>query len=229
MTAIQDLGDSNDLAVIDRLVEIAGRAVVDAGCGAGDLARALAARGADVLAIEPDPIQAAKNAAAAPVTGVIFANAPAQAIPAAARSQDGVFFSKSLHHVPAAAMDAALGEARRVVKPDGFVCVIEPDMAGTYFELLKPFHDETEVRTLARAALARTADRLFESAETYVYRSYAEFPSFAEFRQRYVDATYLSVDPAKIALTEKRFAAGRTGGRYRFEQRMWLRLYRRPR
>jgi ubiquinone/menaquinone biosynthesis C-methylase UbiE len=228
MTAIQDLGETTDLAVIDRPVAIIGRAVVDAGCGAGDLARALAARGARVLAIEPDPAQAAKNAAATPVAGVTFANAPAQAIPAAARSQDGVFFSKSLHHVPAAAMDAALREAERVVKPDGFVYVIEPDMAGAYFELLKPFHDETEVRTLARAALARTADRLFRSAETYVYRSYAAFPSFAAFRQRYLDATYLSVDPAKIALAEERFAVGRASEGYRFEQRMWLRLYRRP-
>lgn len=228
MTAVHDLGDTTDLAVVDRLVEVAGRAVIDAGCGAGDLARALAARGAAVLAIEPDPAQAAKNAAATPVAGVTFANAPAQAIPVAACSQDGIFFSKSLHHVPAAAMDAALSEAHRVIKPEGFVYVIEPDTVGAYFELLKPFHDETEVRALARAALARTADRLFDSAETYVYRSFAEFPSFAFFRQRYLDATYLSVDPAKIAAVEKRFAAGRAGERYRFEQRMWLRLYRRP-
>ena len=39
---------------------------------------------------------------------------------------DGVFFFRSLHHVPIDAMEAALAEAARVLKPDGFLCVMEP-------------------------------------------------------------------------------------------------------
>ena len=230
-TAVHDLGVATDIEIVDRLLMVRGQTLVDAGCGPGDLARALAARGARVLAIEPDEAQAAKNAAAPPIDGITFINAGAESIPAPPRSVDGVLFSKSLHHVPAELIDAALRRAESVIKPDGFVFVLEPDMSGSYFELLRPFHDETGVRTLARAALARTADVLFAESATYRYRNYALFKNFATFRNRYVGATYLSVDLNKVDsdLVRALFEAGQTDGGYRFEQRMWLRFYRTPR
>ena len=47
--------------VIDRtLGDIAGLAVVDIGCGAGAVTRKLAARGADVVCVEPNASQVAK-------------------------------------------------------------------------------------------------------------------------------------------------------------------------
>ena len=48
-----------DIDVMDRLIDVAGKHIVDAGCGEGGLARALVERGAEVIALEPDPIQAA--------------------------------------------------------------------------------------------------------------------------------------------------------------------------
>ncbi len=54
----EDFGETDDLAVIDRRLEVGGLSLVDVGCGDGDFARALAERGAEVLWIEPDPIQA---------------------------------------------------------------------------------------------------------------------------------------------------------------------------
>ena len=128
----EDFGETDDLAVIDRRLEVGGLSLVDVGCGDGDFARALAERGAAVLAIEPDPIQAEKNRGAAPTAGVTFAEAPAQRIPLEDASADGVLFKYSLHHVPAAEMDAALEDAMRVLKPgSGFLYVMEPVMAGS--------------------------------------------------------------------------------------------------
>jgi hypothetical protein len=48
-----------------------------------------------------------------------------------------------------------------VLKPDGFLCVVEPSMDGTCFPVMRPFHDETQVRTQAQAALEGTAAALF--------------------------------------------------------------------
>ena len=126
-----DLGDLGDLEALQRIVEeVAGLSLIEAGCAAGDTARRLAELGARVLAVEPDELQAEKNRAAPAASGVTFVEAGAQALPAEDASMDGVLFFRSLHHVPRELMDAALGEAARVLKPDGFLYVAEPGMEG---------------------------------------------------------------------------------------------------
>ena len=225
----KNLDVASDIEAIDVLLEIDSLRLVDAGCGAGDLARALAARGAEVTAIEPDPTQSAANIAADPVAGITFAQAPAQAMPVESVSVDGVLFSRSLHHVPADAMDAALGESIRVLKPDsGFLLVLEPEVTGTYHDLIKPFHDETEVRRLARAALDRVATGGFATCETYAYETATEYQRFEEFRDRYANASYLSFDLDDVDSADVRqaFDAGFDGTTYRFTAPHWIGLYR---
>ncbi len=225
----QHLDVASDIDAIDKLFDVDGLRLVDVGCGAGDLARALAGRGADVVALEPDPTQAATNAEADPVNGVTFVEASAQSMPLDAASVDGVIFSRSLHHVPANAMDGALNEARRVLKPgDGFLFVLEPEVTGTYHDLLKPFHDESEVRRLARAALDRFAENGFTSCEFYVYETGAEFSRFEEFRDRYANASYLSFDVKDVDSADVRraFESGFDGTMYRFTAPHWIGLYR---
>ena len=91
---------------------------------------------------------------------------PAESLPVADGSVDGVFFFRSLHHVPVEHMDTALAEAMRVLKPGtGFLCVIEPAVTGTYFKVMRPFHDETLVRAHAQAALGRLATTMFLEAQ----------------------------------------------------------------
>ena len=163
-----DLGERSDLAALGGIVPLAGLLIVDVGCGPGDIAQALVAVGATVVAAEPDPVQAAKNREAPPVAGLRFVEARAESLPIADASVDGVCLFRSLHHVPVESMNAALAEAARVLKPDtGFLCIVEPGMTGTHFPVMRPFHDETHVRTMAQAALARTASRLFRDAATY--------------------------------------------------------------
>ena len=109
-----DLGIADDLEVFDWQVAVAGCTVVDAGCGAGLFSRHLLSRGASVIALEPDPVQAAAHATdLALEPGVRFVPTGAEAMPCEDGSVDGVVFSKSLHHIPADLMDRALGEALR--------------------------------------------------------------------------------------------------------------------
>ena len=227
--ALRWLEVNSDIDAVDALLDVAGLRLVDAGCGAGDLARALAARGAEVTAIEPDPAQAAANAAAPPVAGVTFVEAPAQEMPIDAASVDGVVFSRSLHHVPADFMVAALREALRVIKPEtGFLFVLEPEVTGTYHDLIKPFHDETVVRRLARTALDRVASDGFASCETYAYETRTEYARFEDFRDRYANATYLdfSIEDVESPEVRRAFEAGFDGTVYRFTTPHWIGLFR---
>ncbi len=217
----EDFGETDDLAVIDRRLEVAGLSLVDVGCGDGDFARALAERGAAVLAIEPDPIQAEKNRGAAPTAGVTFAEAPAQRIPLEDASADGVLFKYSLHHVPAAEMDAALEDAMRVLKPgSGFLYVMEPVMAGSYAEVMRPFHDETGVRRLALGALERCAAPRFAEAREYRYFERYHYGDFDAFLADWLDLTYDDHRREKIDTPEVRalFEAERSGDGYILEQ-----------
>lgn len=227
--AANHLGVARDIDILDRLVDWQGLEVVDCGCGNGGLARALAKRGANVLGLEPDPVQAAKNRAAEPTPNVTLVEAPAQEIPRQGDSVDGVVFSKSLHHVPVAAMDDALREAARVLKPGtGFLYVLEPDIRGQYSQMMKPFHDEALVRAKALEALARTADPLFEGVEEYWYTNEIAYENFDDFLNRVAGSSFNAIDAARVDTPAVRtaFEAGKAGEGYRFTNLMRVRLYR---
>jgi len=223
------LGESTDIEVLSRLVDWADRFVVDAGCANGALATALAMRGATVLGLEPDPVQAAANREAKAVPNVTLIEASAESIPREDHSVDVVVFSKSLHHVPAAAMDNVLREAARVLKPDsGLLIALEPDIRGEFSQLVKPFHDETIVRGQALAALDRTANPLFRQMDEYWYMTLARFPDFDSFVTRMASATYNALDRQKIITpsTRSAFESGKRQTEYVFTNLMRARLYR---
>jgi ubiquinone/menaquinone biosynthesis C-methylase UbiE len=226
----RDLGACDDLAAVEALVSVSGLRLVDVGCGAGRLSRALAERGAAVLGVEPDTIQAEKNRAADPVPGLTFVEARAESLPVASGTIDGVFFFRSLHHVPPDSMDEALREAARILVPGGFLCVVEPSMEGSHFEVMRPFHDETKVRTLAQAALRRTADALFARVEGYEWRLYPQYRSFEEMVGFVTGMTFNDIRRERVETDEvrARFETGRDGEGYRFEQPMLIDLFREP-
>ncbi len=179
MTERRHLGERADADAVAALAPVAGLTIVDVGCGAGKSSRALAALGASVIGVEPDPIQAAKNREADPAPGVVFHEGRAESLPVESGSADGVIFFRSLHHVPVEAMEAALAEAARVLKPEtGFLCVVEPGMDGTHFPVMRPFNDETRVRNAAQAALESSARRLFRDVELFRFRPVSALRGF---------------------------------------------------
>lgn len=168
------------------------RCVLDIGCGAGALARALTARGFDVEGI--DPQSEVIDRACALVPDATFHVASAAALPHRENSFDATVFLNSLHHVPVPDMDAALSEAGRVTRPGGLVVVVEPMAQGPLFEVLRPIDDETEIRAAAQAAM----DRFTLTAATNLrfdrVTHYANMEAFT--------ASLLAGDPTRAAAIE---------------------------
>lgn len=226
------LGEQSDINAISKIISVESLTVVDIGCGPGALARDLCAVGASVIGVEPDPIQAKKNRNASPSSHLTFIEAGAEKLPLPDASADGVFFCRSLHHVPIARMDDALKEAARVLKRRaGFLCVIEPAVTGSYFTVSRPFHDETIVRTEAQAALNRTATQLFSNVELYDYVQRRRYSDFEQMVARVTGQTFNTIRRDQVETDEVRrlFETGRTdNGDYSFEQPMLINVYRLP-
>jgi len=228
---MRDLGLKSDFEAVASLIDFAGLNVLDVGCGPGRVAREMAVAGARVLGLEPDPAQAEKNRAAEPVERLTFVEGRAEYPPGADASYDGALFFRSLHHVPLDAMAAALAAVVRKLKPSGFLCVIEPGMTGSNFALMKPFHDETEVRIAAQRALDLHAAPRFGSRERYAFRQLPRYADFDAFVQRALGQTFNNHQRERIETAQVRalFEAGRTAaGDFAFEQPMRLDLFRDP-
>ncbi len=145
----QTLMDTLSL-VLDAFAPIAGRRLVDIGCGPGAMAAALAGHGARVTGI--DPGAAAVAAARARAPDCAFEAGSAESLPFADGSFDGAVILNALHHAPDPR--AALDEAARVVVPGGRIVVVEPLAEGSFFVALRPVEDETAIRAAAQAAIA---------------------------------------------------------------------------
>lgn len=135
---------------------LAGKRVLDIGCGTGILARSLSAQGAQVVGVDPNERALAIAREAVPAGE--FHPAGAQALPFGDRTFDGAVFLHSLHHVPEPDMHAALRESARVVRSGRAVVVIEPLAGGSFFVVLRLAEDETHVRTAAQKAVGEALD-----------------------------------------------------------------------
>ena len=114
-----------DALLRDLLGDVAGRAVLDLGCGDGKLAVRLAALGARVVGLDADPamLRAAASRAAAAGVSVQFATGRAEVLPFMAGRFDLVVAVTVLCFVPDA--EAAFREITRVLRPGGAVVIGE--------------------------------------------------------------------------------------------------------
>lgn len=183
MTSI--LGDF--VSAIAARVPLAGRQVLDVGCGDGAFARELARAGARVTGIECSEAQLELCRGAAPVAGERYLPGVGEDLPFEDDSFDATVFRASLHHVPAASMAAALAEARRVTRPTGEIFVFEPLTTGTHFQLTRLVDDETEVRGLAQQAMDRAvADGWLARTYGATLDSESVYADFEALRKRIV-------------------------------------------
>lgn len=221
----------DELTLLAELVPLAGQQVIELGCGAARLARALLARHPDshVTGLEVDARQHALNLAA-PQPGLRFVAAGAEAIPAADQSFDLALMLKSLHHVPMPLMAQALDEIARVLRPGGHLYVSEPVYDGPLNEIVRLYNDEGTVRAAAQAALdAALANGRWTQVAECSFDTPVAFRDFAEFEQRMMRPTYADhhLDEARIAAVQARFAphCGPQGAQ--FTRPMRVRLLRR--
>ena len=221
----------NELDLLEALVPLAGQRIVELGCGAAELARALLRRHPDasVTGLEVDERQHAKNLAA-PQEGLTFVAGGAQAIPLPDASFDLALMLKSLHHVPPGSMGEALAEARRVLRPGGHLYVSEPVYAGALNDVIRLFNEERAVRAAAQAALdaalaaggwTAVAERRFEVP--------VRFADFADFERRTIRVTFAErrVDAAQLAAIRAAFEPHVGPDGARFTRPMHVRLLRR--
>lgn len=186
---------STDLSMLERLVDPRGRDVVDIGCGAGALARALAVAGARVVALEVSEEQLAPALAGDGGCGVCYLVGRAQALPLEDASVDIAVLMRTLHHVPVEDMTRALEEARRVTRPDGTVYVAEPLSEGDFWTLTSMIEDEFEARRAAQSALAQALDLGLEPVSTVEYEVRLRLAGIGQFR----DLT-VAVDPSRAEI-----------------------------
>ena len=221
----------DELTLLAELVPLAGQDIVELGCGAAALARALLERHPDsrVTGLEVDARQHAKNLAS-PQAGMQFVAGGAEAIPFASGCFDLALMLKSLHHVPLPLQAQALAEVARVLRPGGHLYVSEPVYGGAFNDVVRLFNDEQRVRAAAQAALddalrsgawAQVAERRFAMP--------VHFRDFADFEQRLMRPTFAEhhIDDAKLAEVRAAFEPLCGPGGARFERPMHVRLLRR--
>lgn len=119
--------DDERIAVLRNILEpIAGRDILDVGCGKGRFAKTLTELGAHVTGIDPSAtlLQEAKRSA----SNMHFIEGSATQLPVPAASFDAVICVEALEHVPDT--ELALKEMYRVLRTGGTVVVIDKNRLG---------------------------------------------------------------------------------------------------
>ena len=163
-------------------IDVAGKQVLDVGCGDGHVARLITKAGGHVVGIDPTPKQLERARAKEPAGDETYQEGVGEDLKFDDASFDIVVFFNSLHHVPVPNIPKALDEAVRVLRAGGKIYIAEPLPEGPNFELQKPINDETEVRTRAYDAIKNAAAHgLKQTAETFYTRDMVQ-KDFEEWR-----------------------------------------------
>src|SRR5574343_1485332 len=183
----------NEVKLMLEQLPFDGAHVLELGCGKAEKTRTLAETGrvAQIIALEVDAIQHARNLAITDLPQVSFRHGGAEAIPADDNSVDIVLMFKSLHHVPMQHMDQALGEIARVLKPGGLAWISEPVYAGNLNEIMRLFHDEKIVREAAFAAVCKAVESGALALEKQLFfNTRSQFDNFEQFDARMIRVTH---------------------------------------
>jgi ubiquinone/menaquinone biosynthesis C-methylase UbiE len=115
--------------------------VLEVGCGDGRLTEKLRTVSDRILGLDPDPgsIDKARHLQG---NGIRLMLGSGESLPLADNSVDTVVFSLSLHHHPNP--ENALAQARRVLKEQGRILVLEPAAGSLVNILFTLLHDENE-------------------------------------------------------------------------------------
>ena len=222
----------DELDVLADFVPLQAQRIVELGCGNARLARSLLQRfaGSELVGLEVDAVQHAKNIAA-PQERLLFMAAGAEAVPFPDASFDGAMMLKSLHHVPMAAMDAALAEVARVLKPGGWFYVSEPIYGGAFNQIARLYNDEGVVRAAAQAALERAlaAGVHWTAEQEQRFAQPSQFSSWDDFAQRMLYPSFAdhSITPEIVERVRAAFEPHCGADGAHFMRPMHVRLLRR--
>ncbi|MBT4700762.1 MAG: class I SAM-dependent methyltransferase [Rhodospirillaceae bacterium] len=172
----------NNTDVVQEILDLPGKRVLDVGCGPGGLVRLMTQAGAKVVGLECGALPLAKAQATDPVGDETYLEGVGENIPFDDASFDTVIFFKSFHHVPINAQEKALSEAARVLVPGGVVYVSEPLAEGSSFELGRLIEDETVVRAAAFEVIKDAAKLGLTEIREVAYNHITKHKDFETFR-----------------------------------------------
>jgi SAM-dependent methyltransferase len=219
--------------VYTELLPLANARIAELGCGRAELTRAIAEAfpTAQIIALEVDAIQHARNLAITDLPNVRFLAGGAEAIPLDDDSLDLVLMFKSLHHVASHLLDTTLAEVRRVLKPGGLAYISEPVFAGEYNEIMRIFHDEERVRAAAFSAIVRSVESgALELVAERFFSTPLRFDDFAHFEDRVLGVTHTQhrLSESQLSAVRERFMRHVTPQGAQFLQPMRVDLLRKP-
>jgi ubiquinone/menaquinone biosynthesis C-methylase UbiE len=207
--------------VIEYLLSLNGKDILELGCGNAELTRRIATTGHDrkIMATEVDQIQHNKNISIDDLPNVTFTLAGSEDIPADNESFDVVIIFKSLHHVPVERMADALREVKRVLRPGGMAYISEPVFDGDFNEVIRLFNDEEHVRKEAYDAIKKSIENKdFLSVHEILFNTPMEFDSFEDFEHKVINVTHTNhqLSPEVYQKVKERFSLYTKGNGARF-------------
>lgn len=166
-----------------RYFALPGKAIVDVGCGTGDLVRWMTRQGARVVGVDTAAM-IAKAEQNPRVGDESYLVGSAQGLEFEKGSCDLMTYFASFHHVPRNEMPRALEKCHGILKPGGMAVFLEPlAEEGSYYDIVRLVDDETEIRALAYNAIKAAVSLGFRpTAEEsfYVERSFADYLALLE-------------------------------------------------
>lgn len=161
--------------VMEQEAGLAGKKVLEIGCGNGRLTAMYAGDAAIVVGIEPG--HGSVKQATTNVPNASFLCGSGLELPFDSNTFDVALFSLSLHHHPD--YQKALDEAARVVGEDGLLLVLEPTVQSQIQRLCKVFEDEDHRLTGVREALPECG---LEVVSERLFDTYWEFNDFDDVK-----------------------------------------------
>jgi SAM-dependent methyltransferase len=116
----------------DALAPVTGKRLLDAGCGGGEVARQLAAAGAEVVAMDYSAATIAAARERHDGSAVTYMTGDVCSIDLTGDSMDGVWCERVLQHLTDPGR--AIGEFVRITRPGGRVCLIDTDWDSMAFD-----------------------------------------------------------------------------------------------
>ena len=152
---------------LEMLREVKGARALDIGAGSGGLAIALAEGGAEVDAIEPDPVRFrwAQARIRGHAASVRLGNGLAEQLPFENETFDIVTLDSVIEHVEDP--DQVVREVARVLRPGGIVYVVSPNKASLLNILRDPHYQMFAVVLLPRSLGKLYVERVRRTARGY--------------------------------------------------------------
>ncbi|MBW1749674.1 MAG: methyltransferase domain-containing protein [Deltaproteobacteria bacterium] len=188
--------EDSDRRIVEKILQhdsLENRRVLEVGCGDGRITALLAGKPKELIAIDPDENKV--NEAQEKVTGVDFQVGSGEDLKFSDKFFDVVIFTLSLHHQDSR---GAIGEARRVLKDDGVILVIEPIEEGEVEQLFALFNDEKEVKLQAQKAINESGliikrSEIFNAEWTFENKEELCLDLFGYYEMPYDDNTAAQV------------------------------------